>query len=97
MRGTIDGASLAQMVIHAAASINSQKQQINELNVFPVPDGDTGTNMSLTIGTAAAELKKKSWASVGPPPTPTPPPCCGEPGATPASSSPRSSGALARS
>ncbi len=46
MRGTIDGASLAQMVIHAAASINSQKQQINELNVFPVPDGDTGTNMS---------------------------------------------------
>ena len=65
MRGTIDGASLAQMVIHAAASINSQKQQINELNVFPVPDGDTGTNMSLTIGTAAAELKKKSWASVG--------------------------------
>ncbi|MCI5563606.1 MAG: DAK2 domain-containing protein, partial [Intestinimonas massiliensis] len=65
MRGTIDGASLAQMVIHAAASINSQKQQINELNVFPVPDGDTGTNMSLTIGTAAAELRKKSWASVG--------------------------------
>ena len=65
MRGTIDGASLAQMVIHAAASINSQKQQINELNVFPVPDGDTGTNMSLTLGTAAAELKKKSWASVG--------------------------------
>ena len=60
MRGTIDGASLAQMVIHAAASINSQKQQINELNVFPVPDGDTGTNMSLTIGTAAAELKKKA-------------------------------------
>ena len=65
MRGTIDGASLAQMVIHAAASINSQKQQINELNVFPVPDGDTGTNMSLTIGTAAAELRKKSWDSVG--------------------------------
>ena len=65
MRGTIDGASLAQMVIHAAASINSQKQQINELNVFPVPDGDTGTNMSMTISTAAAELKKKAPAGVG--------------------------------
>lgn len=59
MRDTIDGALLARMVIHGAASINSQKQQINELNVFPVPDGDTGTNMSLTIGTAAAELAKK--------------------------------------
>ena len=45
MVSTIDGALLAKMVIHAAASINSQKQQINELNVFPVPDGDTGTNM----------------------------------------------------
>lgn len=59
MRECIDGASFAQAIIHAAASINLQKQQINELNVFPVPDGDTGTNMSLTISTAAAELRKK--------------------------------------
>ena len=59
MRDTIDGASFQRMVIHAAASINSRKQEINELNVFPVPDGDTGTNMSLTISTAAAEMKKK--------------------------------------
>ncbi|WP_297720965.1 DAK2 domain-containing protein [Intestinimonas sp.] len=65
MRGTIDGALLARMLIHAAASINSQKQQINELNVFPVPDGDTGTNMGMTIATAAAELKKKAPGSVG--------------------------------
>lgn len=65
MRGSIDGALLAQMVIHAAASINSQKQQINELNVFPVPDGDTGTNMSMTITTAATELKKKAPGTVG--------------------------------
>ena len=65
MRGTIDGALLARMVIHAAASINSQKQQINELNVFPVPDGDTGTNMGMTIATAAAELKKKAPGTVG--------------------------------
>ncbi len=56
---------MAQALIHAAASINLQKQQINELNVFPVPDGDTGTNMSLTISTAAAELKKKQPRTVG--------------------------------
>ena len=60
----IDGALFQRMVIHAAASIGAQKQSINELNVFPVPDGDTGTNMSLTIGTAAAEAKKKPTASI---------------------------------
>ena len=60
----IDGALFQRMVVHAAASINAQKQSINELNVFPVPDGDTGTNMSLTIGTAAAEAKKKPAATV---------------------------------
>jgi dihydroxyacetone kinase-like predicted kinase len=62
---TLDGGLLAGMLIHAAASINMEKQRINELNVFPVPDGDTGTNMSLTIGTAAAELKKKPSKTVG--------------------------------
>ena len=61
----IDGALFQRMVIHASASINAQKQSINELNVFPVPDGDTGTNMSLTIGTAAAEAKKKPAESIG--------------------------------
>ena len=61
----IDGALFQRMVIHASASINAQKQAINELNVFPVPDGDTGTNMSLTIGTAAAEAKKKPAESIG--------------------------------
>ena len=65
MRERIDGASFAQAIIHAAASINLQKQQINELNVFPVPDGDTGTNMGLTISTAAVELKKKQPRTVG--------------------------------
>ena len=55
----IDGSLFHRMVVHAAAAISAQKQSINELNVFPVPDGDTGTNMSLTIGTAAAEAKKK--------------------------------------
>ena len=61
----IDGALFQRMVIHASASISAQKQAINELNVFPVPDGDTGTNMSLTIGTAAAEAKKKPVQAIG--------------------------------
>ena len=61
----IDGALFQRMVIHASASISAQKQGINELNVFPVPDGDTGTNMSLTIGTAAAEAKKKPARAIG--------------------------------
>ncbi|MBQ7801273.1 MAG: DAK2 domain-containing protein [Oscillospiraceae bacterium] len=45
-------------MISAAASIEIHKQQLNELNVFPVPDGDTGTNMSMTINAAAADLRK---------------------------------------
>ncbi len=65
MSKTIDGAMLSRMVIHGAACINAQKQGVNELNVFPVPDGDTGTNMSLTIGAAATELKKKKPATAG--------------------------------
>ena len=61
----IDGALFQRMIIHAAASLSAQKQIINDLNVFPVPDGDTGTNMSLTISTAAAEAKKKPSADIG--------------------------------
>ena len=61
----IDGALFQRMIIHAAASIESQKQSINELNVFPVPDGDTGTNMSLTIGTAGTDARKKPLPAVG--------------------------------
>ena len=53
------------MVAFGAACITREKQAINDLNVFPVPDGDTGTNMSLTIQTAAAELKKCEPATVG--------------------------------
>jgi DAK2 domain fusion protein YloV len=61
----IDAATFQRMVIHAHAAINAQKQSINDLNVFPVPDGDTGTNMSLTIGAAAAEMKKSRYDGVG--------------------------------
>ncbi len=65
MKKTIDGAAFCRMIAHASASLNVQKQVINDLNVFPVPDGDTGTNMSLTIGTAVAELNKKNPDTVG--------------------------------
>ncbi len=58
MRQTINGADFRRLVISAAASIEIHKQQLNELNVFPVPDGDTGTNMSMTINAAAADLRK---------------------------------------
>lgn len=60
----VDGKAFAAMLMHASASLDAEKQKINELNVFPVPDGDTGTNMSLTIGTAAAELRQKNPATV---------------------------------
>ena len=53
------------MLLCAAAALEANKKQINELNVFPVPDGDTGTNMSMTMGAAAAELRKKSAGGVG--------------------------------
>ena len=58
MRQTINGADLRRLIISAAASIEINKQPLNELNVFPVPDGDTGTNMSMTINAAAADLRK---------------------------------------
>ena len=58
MRQTFDGAAFGRMICSAAASIELKKQKINELNVFPVPDGDTGTNMSMTLGAAAADLRR---------------------------------------
>ncbi len=65
MRQTIHGADFRRMVISAAASIEIHKQQLNELNVFPVPDGDTGTNMSMTINAAAADLRKVEDPTIG--------------------------------
>ena len=58
MRQTINGADFRRLVISAAAAIELNKQGLNELNVFPVPDGDTGTNMSMTINAAAADLRR---------------------------------------
>ena len=58
MREYIDSAALQDMVLCAYDALVSNEQTINELNVFPVPDGDTGTNMRLTMGSAATELRK---------------------------------------
>jgi len=64
MNNQITGALFKQMILHGAASITAQKQAINDLNVFPVPDGDTGTNMSMTIAAAVTELRKASPSTV---------------------------------
>ena len=64
MNEQITGALFKRMVLHGAAVITAQKQAINDLNVFPVPDGDTGTNMSMTIGTAVTELRKSEPATI---------------------------------
>ena len=54
----IDAALMAKMFLAGARNLEQKKEWINELNVFPVPDGDTGTNMTLTISSAADEVKK---------------------------------------
>ena len=64
MTDRISGGAFKQMVAFGAACIAQQKQTINDLNVFPVPDGDTGTNMCLTIQTAVNELRKNQPATV---------------------------------
>ena len=58
MRQTINGADFRRLAISAAACVEIHKQELNDLNVFPVPDGDTGTNMSMTINAAASDLRK---------------------------------------
>ncbi|WP_312614637.1 DAK2 domain-containing protein [Oscillibacter sp.] len=60
----ISGALFKRMVLHGAAAVSAQKQAINDLNVFPVPDGDTGTNMSMTIAAAVDELRRCDPESV---------------------------------
>lgn len=57
-KNTIDASMLAKMFLAGAKNLEAKKEWINELNVFPVPDGDTGTNMTLTIMAAAAEVNQ---------------------------------------
>ena len=55
---SINGLLLKRMIISGANNLNSRKETVDSLNVFPVPDGDTGTNMSLTVLAAAKEVEK---------------------------------------
>ena len=64
MRNYIDAASFKEMMLCANAALHSNVQTINDLNVFPVPDGDTGTNMALTMDKAASERKKKEFGTI---------------------------------
>ena len=64
MKDYIDAAAFKEMILCADAALHNNIQAINDLNVFPVPDGDTGTNMGLTINNAATELRKKDFDTV---------------------------------
>ena len=64
MRDYIDAAAFKEMILCADAALHANMQAINDLNVFPVPDGDTGTNMGLTINNAAEELRKRKFDTV---------------------------------
>ena len=64
MREYLDAAVFKDMILCADAALAENTQQINELNVFPVPDGDTGTNMGLTMNEAATQLRKKDFYAV---------------------------------
>jgi DAK2 domain fusion protein YloV len=64
MREYIDAAAFKEMILCADAALQANIQAINDLNVFPVPDGDTGTNMGLTINNAATELRKRDFDTV---------------------------------
>lgn len=65
MTDKINGTQYKDMIINASSAMQNAKEELNELNVFPVPDGDTGTNMSMTISAAVAELKKKTPPTIG--------------------------------
>ncbi|MBR4550985.1 MAG: DAK2 domain-containing protein [Oscillospiraceae bacterium] len=64
MKDYIDAAAFKEMILCADAALHKNIQAINDLNVFPVPDGDTGTNMGLTINNAAVELRKREFDTV---------------------------------
>lgn len=61
---TVDAKMLGRMFLAGAKNLEAKKEWINELNVFPVPDGDTGTNMTLTILSAASEVNALSEPSM---------------------------------
>lgn len=65
MKEILDSAAFTDMLLCASAALEVNKQHINELNVFPVPDGDTGTNMSMTLSAGAQELRRKRPEGMG--------------------------------
>ena len=64
MTEKVTGAAFREMILNGAAAIQNHREEINELNVFPVPDGDTGTNMSLTMGAGADALAASAPGTV---------------------------------
>ena len=65
MRKTIGGRDFAEMIFCCSAALEEHRQQLNDLNVFPVPDGDTGTNMSMTMASAAQQLREGAPSAIG--------------------------------
>ena len=65
MAKMIDGEVYKDMILQAAAALEERMEETNALNVFPVPDGDTGTNMSMTLNSAVAELNKLESPTLG--------------------------------
>src|SRR2546422_4726497 len=63
-RGNVDGQLLKQALLGSLANLSAHQEEINRLNVFPVPDGDTGTNMLLTLQSAVEDIKESSAAEV---------------------------------
>ena len=60
----INAAAFKECILCAYDELHRNIQTINDLNVFPVPDGDTGTNMGLTLERAASELRKRDFDSI---------------------------------
>ena len=58
---TIDGAALKRFIINGANKLAANREKVDSMNVFPVPDGDTGTNMSMTITAAARAVENESF------------------------------------
>ena len=81
----ITGQTLRDAILSGANNIANQRTRVDELNVFPVPDGDTGTNMSMTIGAARAELEAMpDSCTVAEASKTAASPCCAAHAATPA-------------
>jgi len=61
----LDGKKFAKMVLEGASNLSRNAAMVDALNVFPVPDGDTGTNMNLTITSGAKEVEKNTTNQIG--------------------------------